>query len=167
MPYQVDVITGCWEWEGRLSEKGYGVIKIGKQKRHAHRVMWLLARGELTSGIELHHRCRNRRCINPEHLQAVSKEEHLELHMGTPWGRRNRCKTHCDNGHPFDERNTYRRPNGNRGCQRCNAERQKEWRRRNGITERTAEIRQGAARKAALARWRKKGVDVTLRITES
>ncbi len=66
--YTVDEITGCWNWKGSLTQKGYGA-----SSRHpAHKRMWIRANGPVPAGLELDHLCRNRRCVNPEHLETVT-----------------------------------------------------------------------------------------------
>lgn len=75
----VNLITGCWEWTGQWSTgNGYGKIRIGKQCRVVHRVVYgilvcPLAAVDYTR--QLDHLCRNRRCCNPAHLEPVTPKE--------------------------------------------------------------------------------------------
>jgi hypothetical protein len=120
---------GCWNWKGMVSDRGYGLVKIGGKKRKAHRVMWELTYGPIPAGLEPHHKCENKRCVRPGHLELVTKEEHLDLSPRNIT-MQNRAKEECKNGHPFDEANTLWRSNGARTCRICNNERVKAWRRR-------------------------------------
>ena len=72
--YTVDSDTGCWNWHS-VSVHGYGQVRIEGRKRPAHRVMYEKLNGAIPDGMVLDHLCRNRRCVNPEHLEAVSSGE--------------------------------------------------------------------------------------------
>lgn len=116
----VDVQTGCHEWVGQLDRHGYG--RFGAQRRdyYAHRFSWLLKYGSLPEiPLELDHLCRNPKCVNPLHLEAVTGRENKRrssINVSTIHAH----QTHCVNGHSFDELNTYiRRDNGARMCKTC------------------------------------------------
>lgn len=81
-----------------------------------HRVAWEAAYGPIPGGLTVDHICRNRRCINVDHLRLLTNEAN---------GRANAQSllTHCLRGHPFDEANTYVRANGHRICRACSRER--------------------------------------------
>lgn len=66
---------GCWIWTGRTSRNGYGRISVRNTERAVHRVMFMLFGGVVFDGEVIDHRCRNRACCNPEHLEAVSVRE--------------------------------------------------------------------------------------------
>lgn len=70
----------CIEWTGYVGPNGYPVKSTPDGNRMAHRVA-LEDLGVNLKGLEIHHKCRNRKCINPEHLQVLTRKEHIELHL--------------------------------------------------------------------------------------
>jgi hypothetical protein len=71
-------MNGCWEWSGPRNRDGYGKLGIGKKKVSAHRFAYQLLVGELLEGREIDHTCRVRSCVNPEHLQLVTRKQNVE-----------------------------------------------------------------------------------------
>lgn len=110
--------TPCWEWQGWLNDEGYAYFNLTRKKKvRAHKLAWELYVGENLSGSELDHTCRNRKCVNPDHLELVSHKENML--RGNTVNAINAAKTHCIRGHPFDEANTRIRSNGWRACRKC------------------------------------------------
>jgi len=108
---------GCWEWTGGISDNGYGRFRAGGNKGYAHRFAWELLRGPIPGGLTIDHLCRNRRCVNPDHLEPVDCRTNLLRGVGP--SAVNATKTRCVNGHPFDQRNTYVWKDGSRYCREC------------------------------------------------
>ena len=79
--YTLNPATGCWVWQGFLYA-GYGLVKIEGRSRRPHRVSYERRHGPIPEGMELDHLCRNRACINPEHLEAVTKEVNAQRGKG-------------------------------------------------------------------------------------
>lgn len=115
--------SGCWFWTGSRFSNGYGYFQVQSKPRKAalaHR--WLYERivGPIPDGMDLDHLCRVRHCVNPAHLEPVSRSENLRRSPGL-MGQAQRKKTHCPRGHPYDETNTYLHL-GRRHCRACRDE---------------------------------------------
>jgi hypothetical protein len=99
-----------------------GTREEGKWRKLLHRWTWEQANGPIPEGLVIDHLCRNRACCNPEHLEPVSPEENVKRGIGV--AAKFAARTHCDNGHEFNENNTtyYRTGDrvGRRRCKVCN-----------------------------------------------
>ena len=113
--------AGCWVWLGGIAKNGYG--KISGQL--AHRVSYTERYGAIDNSLQLDHLCRNRCCINPDHLEAVTQRENIL--RGVSWSAKNKRKTHCPQGHEYSDANTYVRPSGWRICRICKLEQKRAW----------------------------------------
>lgn len=103
--------TGCIEFTGGTDDKGYGQMKRDGRDCRAHRVAYEWLVGPIPDGLQLDHLCMVRACVNPAHLEPVTNEENQR--------RAAAYKTECPQGHPYDEVNTYVRPDGARRCRAC------------------------------------------------
>lgn len=100
---------GCWEWQAAVAGAGYGVIgRTDEGSRYVHRIVYEFSVGPIPDGLEIDHLCRNRRCVNPDHLEPVT---HTENRRRARWSR-------CARGHEI-----FERKNGRRTCLRCDADR--------------------------------------------
>ncbi len=100
-------------------------MRIEGRLKYAHRVAYEQTVGPVPSGLELDHRCRIRCCVNPAHLEAVTRQENVR--RGTQ-GWDQKAKTHCAQGHEFSPENTHRTKEGYRQCIQCKRETTRRWR---------------------------------------
>jgi hypothetical protein len=120
---RVEKTESCWLWRGYVRPDGYGTISAGAPEpgvrgrpRLVHRVAYALTEGAIPEGLTLDHLCGVRNCVNPEHLEPVTMRENLL--RGDTFQAKNAAKTHCPQGHPYDEENTYLTGRG-RACRIC------------------------------------------------
>ena len=115
---KIEFTSTCWIWCGARSVSGYGHFRdqMGRTKS-AHRWMWELVNYAIPSGLTVDHLCRNRGCVNPDHLELVSTQENT-LRGETP-AATNARKTHCPLGHLLSGDNLYLKA-GKRYCRACN-----------------------------------------------
>lgn len=120
--WKADPDTGCWIWIGPPDSHGYGYVKMPDDYRKpAHRHVYETLVGPVDDGLVLDHLCRNRICVNPEHLEPVTHRENVLRGVGA--SARNAAKTHCVHGHPYTPENTYINFRGSRECRICRATR--------------------------------------------
>lgn len=108
--------SGCWLWTGWLDKDGYAYSQIPntRKKARTHRQVYQRLVGAIPDEMVLHHTCRVRNCVNPDHLVIMTNEENVRL--GWSWQA---SKTHCKHGHKFTPENTYRSKIGGRICKMC------------------------------------------------
>lgn len=117
----VDISTGCWNWTGTMWNNGYARICRPRTIPHTrgHRYAYAVSVGPIPPGLVLDHLCRNTRCVNPDHLEAVTDRENVLRGVGISAMRAK--QTHCKRGHEFTPENTGRQGNGRRKryCKEC------------------------------------------------
>lgn len=113
---KVNQNNNCWEWQGAL-QSGYGFLAQDKVSHRVHRVSYKIFKGSLIKGMVIDHICRNKSCVNPDHLRQVDQHtntfENSENIMA-----KNKQKTHCKRGHEFTIENTTKEKTG-RSCREC------------------------------------------------
>ncbi len=100
----------CWEWTGGKGSRGYGTFTARKENGswrtlRAHRVSYELLVDAIPAGLVIDHLCRNTGCVNPDHLEAVTRRENTLRGIGpTAW---HASKSHCPQGHPYSGDNLF------------------------------------------------------------
>ncbi len=124
---KVVIQPGCWDWKGKIHKKtGYSEFKAQNTWYVAHRFAYQFFVSSIPPAYVVHHKCENRKCSNPKHLEAMPARNHILL-SDNPAGI-NARKTHCTHGHEFTPENTYivpRNPHraSRRTCRICNHKR--------------------------------------------
>lgn len=84
--FEVDA-SGCWNWTVTVNQKGYGRMWTGSRTMVAHRFAYELVNGPVPDGLDAAHLCHNRRCVNPDHIKAMTRSENLLMRPGVSDGR--------------------------------------------------------------------------------
>ena len=107
----------CWLWSGYIQPHGYAVVKTGhREKQYAHRVAYELTHGSIPDGLVIDHLCRNRACVNPSHLEPVTRGDNVRRGEGVSSHLADRPA--CTLGHAFTPENTRVTSRGRR-CRAC------------------------------------------------
>jgi hypothetical protein len=90
----------CWPWMAYVTPYGYGEMGTNRGGSvKAHRFMYELFFGEIPEGMEIDHLCHNRICVNPFHLEVVTRYENNM--RGESWMAKNKRKEIAKCGHPL------------------------------------------------------------------
>lgn len=123
--------SGCWLWTGTLNPGGYGSVGYLGRTMNAHRAAYLVCGGDIPDGCDLDHLCRVRCCVNPSHLEPVSRSENLRRgNAGKNFIEAAIAKTRCPYGHEYAGSNLYVSKKGSRDCVICARARVRAWRQR-------------------------------------
>ena len=125
----------CWDWTGSMYGNGYGRVRRGENSGAlAHRVAYSLWVGPIADGMTIDHLCRNKRCVNPAHLEQVTITENVRRSTKS---QAQITRTHCPQGHEYSESNTlvFR---GMRQCRTCRKEHGDRYNAKNASARRAA-----------------------------
>lgn len=110
--------NGCHIWQGCKDQAGYGMIQIEYKTKRVHKIIYeFVNKVKVSKMFHIDHICRNKACMNIEHLRKVSPRTNTLCGNGP--AAINAVKTQCVNGHEFNEENTYITSKGERQCKVC------------------------------------------------
>lgn len=119
-------LSGCWLWLNRLDSWGYGQYYTNGKRPLAHRFAYIALVGPFPEGLESDHLCRVRHCVNPAHIEPVTRAENVRrgLVAEANRSRKGTKRPFCRRGHEMTPENTYLYPPssssfGRRGCHKC------------------------------------------------
>ena len=138
---------GCWGWRGSVAGNGYASLSVDGERVYAHRFAYVMTFGEIPEGLEIDHLCRNRWCVRPSHLEAVTHRENVRR-SPVALAAINARKERCLRGHWFSSINR----DGSRRCRECMAMLQHRWyvKHRRTATESTKTRRRSGSPRALL-----------------
>lgn len=131
---KVNKTDSCWLWTAYTSHNGYGRFMYERKVEAAHRLSYIDRHGEIPDGLEIDHLCRVRHCVNPDHLEAVTRQVNVRRGLVPSIAsaqftafnlKRHSERTHCKRGHEFTPENTRVSPTG-RECKACKVVRRRE-----------------------------------------
>lgn len=126
------ITPSCWIWTGYIDKDGYGML-TDRSRYLVHRISYQLYNGKIIDNMVIDHLCKNRKCVNPNHLDMITKQEN-NLRSSSP-SSINIRKKKCKHGHILTNENTYiqkftyRKPR--RLCRKCISITCKKWRIKN------------------------------------
>jgi hypothetical protein len=118
-----DADTGCWNWTASLTPEGYALYWLGGRYHLGHRVAYAALHGPIVGCLVIDHRCRNRCCVNPLHMEAVTNATNILRGQSPP--ALNARRTHCIRGHLLAGPNLYLNAGGWRVCRTCRRDRKR------------------------------------------
>lgn len=123
---KVEKTDSCWNWTGYKTNKGYGLFRFNGKTSRSHRVIYNLTYGFIDDTLVIDHICKNRSCVNPDHLELVSQNENIRRGLSGKINNFQSTKTHCPKGHEYSGITK----SGYRICRRCRSDQQMQYKRR-------------------------------------
>jgi hypothetical protein len=121
---QVNKTDSCWLWNGYINKYGYGHVGQNGRPRRVHIVSWEWHNGrKVKDGFHIHHICKNKLCVNPNHLEELSANDHWDQTLNSIKDKKE-SRNYCKHGHLLTESNSYVYTNpttkySTRRCKEC------------------------------------------------
>ena len=118
---------GCWIW--MMSDRGSGYPQgsfpaaTGQRVSYAHRLSYIAKHGQIPDGFDVDHLCKNRICVNPDHLEAVTPHANRSRAFGIKAHAKTSKETGCPKGH-----GDYVEVGGKLICRQCHNDRNQRYR---------------------------------------
>lgn len=121
---KVDKTDTCWIWKASTTKQGgYGQFSYNGKPVRAHRWLWIQTNGEIPNGLVLDHLCRNRKCVNPDHLEIVTLGENVKRGLAGIENNYQTKKECCPKGHTYSGTDNR----GKRICKICRSANQQKY----------------------------------------
>lgn len=119
---KIKIIDGHWLWQGYVSKRGYGQIKVHEIDAmvFAHKLAFMVFKPtEFKWYLNVNHICHFKHCINPDHLYIGNQEDNMQDAIKAGTATQCMPKDQCQRGHLLTPDNCYYRSNGDRTCKTC------------------------------------------------
>lgn len=125
---KVDKTDSCWVWTAAKNKKDYGIFHLRRRTILAHRLSYVISKGDVDEYLKIDHLCRKHYCVNPDHLEPVTQKENVDRgDLSNIAGAHQTAKTKCPRSHYLEYPNLVKSQLviGKRQCLACDRARSK------------------------------------------
>lgn len=98
---QTIISNNCWEWTGHIMNAGYGALSTNSGTQLVHRYAYKQFIGEIPDKMTIDHLCKNKLCVNPDHLEIVTRTENIRRCGLVGVAKVEASKKYCNKGHSY------------------------------------------------------------------
>lgn len=124
---RVNKTDTCWNWNLFIKPNGYAQTSLAGKLKYVHRLSYEIFKGDIPEGLQIDHLCRNRKCVNPNHLEIVTPKQNTRRGLVCGCPSDGGYKKICKRGHLIMGGNIYWRNTGYGACRTCRRELKKIW----------------------------------------